>query len=113
MSELVSIAKAARQLGISPRTLGNRIFRAGIPTMEGMVCLDELKKVAPEIETEAPILEKTMSLRQNAHLHKKRAGPPLSTEDLASTLKRTTSELVLERLKSEKYETILDRKSVV
>ena len=109
MGELIGIAKAARSLGISPRKLCKRIYRAGIPALDGMVRFDELKKIAPELETEAPIIEKTTSVRQNAHLHRNRPGPPPSEEDLARKLKRTLSELIFEREQREKYQIIFEQ----
>jgi hypothetical protein len=51
MSEMLSVAKAARVLGISRRKLQRQMEQQGLETFEGAVSMNELFRVYPDIET--------------------------------------------------------------
>ena len=111
MSHMIGISKAARILGINRLKLRKRLDNVGIPTFDGMVDLEELQKVAPQLAHESQIVEKTRYIRKNAAAFRYGSGAKPTADELSAEVRKVTMELLLVRRKADQYQRIFDRLS--
>lgn len=71
MSQLLSLSKAARLIGISRSSLQEKIRVHQLPTFEGKIALSDLLDIYPEIaQVDSPILERVKKIRAEASFGK-------------------------------------------
>lgn len=98
MSHFVSIAKAARTLGVNRAGLNHRIENAGIETFEGKIRLDDLRRIAPAFGLDDPgILERTRLIRENAKAFRHDPNNPPSSESLTLQIRSMKVDLLMEK----------------
>ena len=69
MSQLLTLTRAARLVGITRGVLQRRIKRGELATFEGMVTLEELLRAYPEAESRVAddaVLERLERIKDNA-----------------------------------------------
>lgn len=109
MSQHVAVAKAAQLLGISRHELQALIRRGELSTFEGQLDLDELKRRFPRLALDGQgIYEDLRLIRTTAFSRRVREAVTPEKDELASQLKRRTTELAVERAKAEHYRGILE-----
>ncbi len=109
MGERISIAKAARLLGINRRELCDRLCHAGIEGFEGAVDLSDVKRIAPKLNMDdARISERTRLIRQTAR-RRQAVRPPRKREfELQDDLDKMHNRWLMERKKAQEYSILFD-----
>jgi len=109
MGEHISIAKAARLLGIDRHELCDRLCRAGIEGFEGAVDLDALKAIAPKLNVNDPkVSERLRLIRQTARRRQAVAVPRKAEFELQDELDKMHNKWLVERKKAQEYSAFLD-----
>lgn len=110
MGERISIAKAARLLGIDRHELCDRLSHAGIDGFEGAVDLDAVKNISPKFSMDdAAISERTHLIKQTAR-RRQAVSPPRKPEmELQDDLDRMHNKWLLERKKAQEYSVLFDQ----
>jgi len=110
MAKYVSIAMAARILGISRSQLQELIRNGELITFEGKVEVDQIRKKFPAIafHDEPEIDERTRIIKDSAYGNRlqKLINPP--SEVLQAKIKRLTVDLNVERTKARDYQDIIE-----
>jgi len=110
MAKYVSVAKAARVLGISRTRLQELIRNGELVTFEGSVEIEQIRKNFPAIafHDEPEIDERTRVIKESAYGNRlqKLINPP--SEVLQAKIKRLTVDLNVERTKARDYQDIIE-----
>ena len=109
MGEHVSIAKAARLLGLNRHELCERLCRAGVESFEGHVELDAVKRIAPKLNLQDGLMvERVRLIRQTAR-RRQAVNPPRRTElELQDELDRLHNQWLAERKPAQEYYALFD-----
>lgn len=110
MGERISIAKAARLLGIDRHELCERLCHAGIEGFEGAVELEDVKRISPKLNMDdARLSERTRLIRQTAR-RRQAVQPPRKKEfELQDDLDRMHNKWLMERRKAQEYSALFDK----
>lgn len=109
MKQPITVAGAARLLGICRHELQELIRRGELETFEGRVDLDALKGVYPGLVMERSRIEERVGLlKQSAFA--RRVGEEVAPDrnDLSVRLQKTNVELAVQRGRAERYFRILE-----
>lgn len=109
MGERISIAKAARLLGLGRHELCERLCRAGVESFEGAVELDDVKRIAPKLNLQASLMgERTRLIRETAR-RRGSVQPPRKNElELQDELDRLHNQWLAERKRAQEYYALFD-----
>lgn len=109
MGQRISIAKAAKILGIDRHELCDRICHAGFDGFEGGVDVDDLKSISPNFNTEdVRLSERTRLIRQTAR-RRQAVQPPRKKEyELQDDLDKMHNKWLFERKKAQEYSVLFD-----
>lgn len=109
MGERISIAKAARLLGIDRHELCDRLLHAGIEGFEGAVELDAVKRISPKLNMhDARLSERTWLIQQTARRRQAVSSPRKPEAELQDDLDRMHNKWLLERKKAQEYSMLFD-----
>jgi len=109
MGERISIAKAARLLGINRHELCERLLHAGIDGFEGAVELDAVKSISPKLNIDDSMVSERMRLiRQTARRRQGVAPPRKKTLELQDDLDRMHNKWLMERKRAQEYSMLFD-----
>ncbi|MBL4614297.1 MAG: hypothetical protein JKY27_05425 [Magnetovibrio sp.] len=109
MGDRISIAKAARLLGIDRHELCDRLDHAGIQGFEGAVDLDAVKRISPKLSRSDALLSERTRLIQQTARRRQAAAPPRKPEaELQDDLDRMHNKWLLERKKAQEYSVLFD-----
>lgn len=109
MGERVSIAKAARVLGIDRHELCERLCKAGFESFEGQVALDDVKSISPKLAlNEDLVSERVRLIRQTARRRGATAPPRKNEQELQDQLDRLHNQWLAERKRSQEYYALFD-----
>jgi len=110
MGERISIAKAARLLGIDRRELCDRLCRAGIEGFEGAVELDAVKSISPKLNMDDPKTSERLRLIRQTARRRQAIAPPRKAEfELQDELDKMHNKWLMERKKAQDYSIMFDR----
>ncbi len=110
MGERVSIAKAARLLGLDRHELCERLCRAGFESFEGRVELDAVKRVAPKLNLEDGRINERVRLIRETARRRGAVTPPRKNElELQDQIDRLHNQWLAERRKAQEYYVLFDR----
>lgn len=109
MGERVSIAKAARLLGLDRHELCERLCKAGFENFEGQVDLDAVKSISPKMAMGEDLIgERTRLIRQTAR-RRQAVKPSRKTElELQDSLDRMHNQWLAERKRAQEYYALFD-----
>ncbi|MFC1672721.1 hypothetical protein ACFL12_01090 [Pseudomonadota bacterium] len=109
MGERVSIAKAAKLLGLDRHELCERLCHAGVESFEGSVELDEVKRISPKLALDENLMgEKVRLIRQTAR-RRQAVQPPRKPElELQDDLDRMHNKWLAERKRAQEYYALFD-----
>ena len=109
MGEHISIARAARLLGLGRRELCERLRRAGIDGFEGAVELDAVKRISPKMALDAHLAgERVRLIRQTARRRQAVAPPRKKEAELQDELDRLHNQWLAERKRAQEYHVLFD-----
>lgn len=109
MGERISIAKAARLLGIDRHELCERLCHAGIEGFEGAVDLADVKRIAPKLNmNDARFSEHTRLVRETARRRQAVQPPRKKEAELQDDLDKMHNKWLLERKKALEYSVLFD-----
>ena len=111
MGRFVTIAKAAQLVGVTKRELQLQIDNGGLPTVRGMIHVDDLIDAHPNVNiAEADMVAWVTKIKEESLQHATdKLDHALSKTELREILARTNKELDYYRHKSASYEaTILE-----
>jgi len=109
MGERISIAKAARLLGIDRRELCERLCHAGIEGFEGAVELDAVKSISPNLNMNDPQVSERLRLIRQTARRRQAVAPPRKTEfELQDELDKMHNKWLMERKKAQEYSVMFD-----
>jgi CDP-4-dehydro-6-deoxyglucose reductase len=109
MSQLLSLSRAARLVGVSRGTLQKTIKAGDLPTFEGMVRPSDLQRVFPDVQFEdSALLERVTEIKDKAYARRLRERVLPDAEVLAARLAEISTELVDARGRLELYRGIVD-----
>ena len=110
MGERISIAKAARLLGIDRHELCERLCHAGIEGFEGSVELAAVKGISPKLNMQDPEVSERLNLiRQTARRRQAVAAPRKTEFELQDELDKMHNKWLMERKKAQDYSVLFDR----
>lgn len=110
MGERISIAKAARILGIDRHELCERLCRAGFESFEGSVALDDVKSISPKLALkEDEVSERARIIRQTARRRQATAPPRKSEDELQDSLDKMHNQWLAERKRVQEYYLLFDQ----
>lgn len=109
MGERVSIAKAARLMGIDRHDLCERLCRAGVENFEGAVELDAVKRIAPKLNMDDGLMNERVRLISQTARRRQAVAPPRRTElQLQDELDRLHNQWLVERKRAQEYYALFD-----
>jgi len=109
MGEKISIAKAARVLGINRHELCDRLCRAGVESFEGAVDLEEVQGIAPKLRLNPDVMsERTRLIRQTARRRGAVKEPRKKVFELQDELDKMHNKWLLERKKAQEFSVLFD-----
>jgi|GEM_PF-1531560 len=109
MGERISIAKAARLLGIDRHELCERLCHAGIDGFEGAVELAAVKSISPRLNIDDSTVSERMHLIRQTARRRQGVAPPRKTElELQDELDKMHNKWLLERKKAQDYSVLFD-----
>ena len=108
MRRLVSVARAARVIGIARRELQGQIRRGELPTFEGQVDLDLLQDLYPTVRLEhSAAVERVRHIKETA-FGRRVVDAVLADEEMqAHKARRLQRDLDIERLKVRHHEDLV------
>lgn len=107
--ERISIAKAAKILGLDRRELCKRLCKAGFEGFEGAVDLDDLKTVAPKMAMQEDLAsERARLTRETARRRSAVQSPPKPEDELKAENERLHNQWLTERKRSQEYAELFD-----
>ena len=108
--ERISIAKAAKVLGIDRRELCKRLCKAGFEGFEGEVRLEDLKTVAPKVALVDDLeTERTRLIRETARRRQAVQAPRKPEQELQDELDRMHNQWLAERKRAQEYYVLFDQ----
>jgi CDP-4-dehydro-6-deoxyglucose reductase len=109
MARLVSVARAARIIGVDRKNLQGQIRRGELPTFEGQIDIDLIQDLYPTTRFEdSGALERTRHIKETAFGRRVMSRIlPDSNEDLANKNHNLQKDLAIERLKARRYEDLV------
>ncbi|MCW8915726.1 MAG: hypothetical protein OQK24_07715 [Magnetovibrio sp.] len=109
MGQRISIAKAAKLLGIDRHELCDRLGHAGFESFEGAVDLDDVKSISPKFNMDdVRLSERTRLIRQTAR-RRQAVSPPRKKEfELQDDLDKMHNKWLMERKKAQEYSMLFD-----
>jgi CDP-4-dehydro-6-deoxyglucose reductase len=109
MSQLLSLSRAARLVGVSRGALQKTIKAGRLPTFEGMVRPSDLQRIFPDVQFEdSTVLERVTEIKDKAYAKRLRERVLPDAEVLAARLAEISTELVDARARLEVYRDIFD-----
>lgn len=110
MGERVSIAKAARLLGLDRHELCERLCRAGFESFEGQVDLADVKSIAPKLNMHDDLMSERVRLIRQTARRRQAVKPARGTEqELQDSLDRMHNQWLAERKRAQEYYALFDR----
>lgn len=108
--ERISIAKAAKALGLDRRELCKRLCKAGVEGFEGWVRLEDLKAVAPKAALGRDLeTERTRLIRETARRRQAATPPRKPAQVLQDDLDKMHNQWLAERKRAQEYYVLFDR----
>lgn len=110
MSQLLSLSRAARLVGVNRSELQKRVKQGDLATFDGMVTVDNLLAAYPSVQLEDNTeYSRVLFIKERAFGKRvfERAMPDVET--LAVRLKELSRELTLSQLQVKQYKILLDR----
>ena len=109
MGRFVTIAKAAQLIGISTRELQLEIDSGDLPTVRGMIHIDDLADVHPNVNVaEADMVVWVAKIKDESLQHAAdKLDHELSKSELHSLLTKLNAELAYQRNKNAVYEALI------
>lgn len=109
MGERVSIAKAARLLGLNRHELCERLCRAGVESFEGQVELDAVKRISPKMNMDDGLMNERVRLIRQTARRRQAVTKPRGTElELQDELDRLHNQWLAERKRAQEYYALFD-----
>ena len=109
MEELISVAKAARLLGVPRLKLQQLIHRGDLSTFEGKLSLVQLRDCFPSIALkESREHERLEYIRQSAYATRVQSVVAPETDEIEKRLAKRSLDLNIERACVKKYRSIID-----
>jgi CDP-4-dehydro-6-deoxyglucose reductase len=109
MAKLVSVAKAARILGISRARMQQLIRNGDLETFEGQVEVDKLRSKFPRLAfNESPDLERANIIKDSAYGERIQNLVQPPTDVLQAKIRRLSVDLNVERTRARDYEDIIN-----
>ena len=104
MARYVGVAKAAKLLGVSRDNLQQLIRRGDLPTFEGQVDVEDLKKRFPALALDnSASVERAEIIRETAYAKRVLETLSPSKDDLQSQIRRLKVELSVAKVKLKSY----------
>jgi CDP-4-dehydro-6-deoxyglucose reductase len=103
MAQWIALSRSAHLLGISRRELQKLIQSGELHTFEGCVDLDELRRRFPVLAIDETSFIEHISFLQETAFSRRVRDTVMPTVDLASTLRKRTADLAVERARAKKY----------
>ncbi|HYA66293.1 MAG TPA: hypothetical protein VEE84_06370, partial [Burkholderiaceae bacterium] len=108
MTDLLSLARAARLVGVARGVLQRKIANGELASFDGLVSIEELRRVFPDAElAESGVLEKTARIREQAFARRVLEFSLPSQEVLAQRLFAKSIELADVRRHLQAYHELL------
>ena len=109
MGRFVSVSKAAILVGVSTRDLQLEIDDGRLPCVRGMVHLDDLTELHPDVSTDEADMVSWVNKIKDSSLQNAtdKLSHQLSKEELRHLLAKANSELAYQRDKIESYESLI------
>lgn len=109
MARLVSVARAARTIGIARKVLQAQIRRGELPTFEGQLDLDLLQDLYPTARfDESPAVERTRHIKETAFGRRVMDRVLVEEESLNHQIHNLQKDLSIERLMATRYRELVD-----
>lgn len=109
MSQWLTLSRAAHLLGISRMALQKRIREGELPSFDGMVTVDDVRRAWPQLDLEeSGSFEKTRSIREDAFARRLRERVLPTQEALAQRLFAQGQELAELQRTLTRYHTLLE-----
>ena len=110
MGERVSIAKAAKMLGLDRHELCERLCHAGVESFEGSVDLEEVTRITPKLALQQDLIsEKTRLIRQTARRRSALKPVRKPEQELQDELDRMHNRWLAERKRAQEYYALFDK----
>lgn len=105
MARLVSLARAAKTIGIKRNMLQAQVRRGELPTFEGLIDLDLLQDVYPTVRMEGSMaVERARHIKETAFGRRVQDAALQEEEMLSTKVHNLQRDLDIERLKARRYE---------
>ena len=110
MTRFVSVSKAAMLVGVSSRDIQVEIDNGELPSVRGMVHIDDLAELHPEVSVEeADMISWVRKIRDSSLQHAtEKLDHELTKSELQNTLAKAKIEISYSRDKIEAYEHLLN-----
>lgn len=109
MGERISIAKAARLLGLNRHELCERLCRAEIESFEGQVELDDVKRIAPKLNMFDSLMNERVRLIRQTARRRQAVTKPRGTElELQDEVDHLHNKWLAERKRAQEYYDLFD-----
>lgn len=109
MGQMVALAKAVRLLGIGRGELQRLIHDGDLVAPDGMVDVDQLRKLYPRLALEdSPVLERVQLIKTTAFSRRVRSTLTPDRDALEVQIRKRNAELSLERAMAKKYRELLE-----
>jgi len=106
---MVALAKAVRLLGIGRGELQRLIHDGDLVAPDGMVDVDQLRKLYPRLALEdSPVLERVQLIKTTAFSRRVRSTLTPDRDALEVQIRKRNAELSLERAMAKKYRELLE-----
>ncbi len=109
MGRFVTVHKAAALVGITPRDIQCEIDNGRLPSVRGMVHIDDLTEIHPNVRTEeADMVSWVNKIKDSSLKHAtEKLTHELSKSELRQLLNKANTELSYQRDKIESYEHLI------
>ena len=109
MARFISVAKAAQMVGLTSRELQREIDKGAIPSVRGMIHIDDLVEIFPHARiAQADMVAWVTKIKDESLQHASEKLPHnLSKSELRERLARLTTELSYQRRKAASHEDLL------
>ena len=109
MQGRISIAKAARLLGVDRHELCERLCKAGFDSFEGSVALDDVKSISPKMNMQDGLMsERVRLIRQTARRRGSVNTPRKPELELQDELDTLHNKWLAERKRAQEYYALFD-----
>ena len=110
MGRFVTVSKAAALVGISSRDIQHEIDRGQLPSVRGMVHIDDLTELHPNVATEEADMVSWVSKIKDSSLRNatEKLDHELTKSELRHMLIKARTEIAYSRDKIEAYEDLLN-----